>query len=172
MLMLAGASVLLPARGNPAPPALIRSLEVTRPRAPELLLVRAPALVRGGAVDAPPACDAAPLALLRTGCPDAAPSVLPCSAEGLECRYPSDGDCVAHHECVYGLWSPVAVACPSAEQDPLADGAGQVLQGTGPCEEHAPVADAPCAEEGLSCGHLRCAIGDQPQLLAECRCGR
>jgi hypothetical protein len=154
--------------GASAPPtSLIRSVEVVRPGAAELVVIDSPARIEPSAmVEPPPQCeDARPLILRRAGCPETPPNVQPCSEEGLECRYSTASDCVARYECVYGLWSPLDLACPDADQ-------GQLLAGSGRCEEHTPVADAPCADEGVSCGHLPCAIGNVDEVVAECRCGR
>lgn len=151
---------------DPAPTSLIRSIEVVRPVAAELVVVASPLPEPSGAGEPSLECEAArPLGLLRPGCPEAPPRVQPCSAEGLECRYSTAENCVARYECVYGLWSPLELACPDAE-------AGQLLAGSGRCEEHTPVADAPCSDEGVSCGHLPCGLLGVHQVVAECRCGR
>jgi hypothetical protein len=162
----AAIGLLLAAQENPAPPSLIRSVEVVRPGAAELVVIASAPREPSGVVEPPLQCEGArPPPLLRAGCPEAPPSVQPCPGEGLECRYPAAAGCVARYECVYGLWSPLELACPDAEQ-------GQLLAGVGRCEEHTPVADAPCADEGVSCGHLPCGIGNIDQVVAECRCGR
>lgn len=163
--LLFGASAPAP-RESPAPTALIRSVEVVRPGAAERVVIASPPRELSVGVEPPLQCeDARPLTLQRAGCPETAPNVQPCSAEGLECRYSTSSDCVARYECVYGLWSPLELACPDAQQ-------GQLLAGSGRCEEHTPIADAPCADEGVSCGHLPCGIGNVDAVVAECRCGR
>jgi hypothetical protein len=156
-----------PPQQNPPPTSLIRSVEVLRPGTPELVVIASPPSNElPGGVEPPPLCEAArPLLLRRAGCPEAAPNVQPCSGEGLECRYSTSSGCVARYECLYGLWSPLELACPDAQQ-------GQLLAGSGRCEEHTPVADAPCAYEGVSCGHRPCETGDVDEVVAECRCGR
>jgi hypothetical protein len=154
-----------PAQGNPAPAGLIRSVGVLRPSSAQLVAVPAAPLQRLERAEPAPVCDDdEPQSLLRAGCPEAAPGVLPCAAEGLECRYANAEGCVAHYECLYGLWSPRGVSCP--ELDP-----GEAVLGSGQCEERTPVADAPCTDEGLSCEHQPCGLFGA-QLLAECRCGR
>lgn len=146
--------------------SLIRSVEVVRPAAAERVVIASPPREPPLAAEPPLQCEQArPLALLRAGCPAAAPDVQPCSGEGLECRYANAAGCVARYECLYGLWSPLELACPDAAR-------GQLLAGSGSCEENTPVADAPCADEGVSCGHLRCEVGSGYQVAAECRCGR
>ena len=152
-------------QGDPEPPSFIRSIEVTRPGAVELTVIPSPPRERLAAVELPlPVCDEPPRALLRAGCPQAPPEVGPCAEEGLECRYPTAEACVAQYRCLYGLWSPLAVVCPDAER-------GQLLSGSGQCEANTPVADAPCADEGLICVHAPCGYGDA-ETVAECRCGR
>lgn len=154
------------AQQNPAPTSLIRSVEVTRPDTAELVVIASPPQDPSVVGEPPLACEATrPLALQRAGCPAAPPDVQPCSDEGLECRYAGADECVARYECLYGLWSPLELACPDAAP-------GELLAGRGPCEGHTPVADAPCAEEGVSCGHLPCGVGGVHQVVAECRCGR
>lgn len=144
---------------------LITDVELTRPSSVALLAVPSPPVQRIEAAEPAPVCDAAPRALLRAGCPDSAPEVSACGAEGLECRYETDAGCVAHFECVYGLWSPIGVDCPA--EDP-----GRSLTGSGTCEGQTPVADAPCTDEGLSCAHQPCGYAEAEALVAECRCGR
>ncbi len=147
-------------------PSFVRSIEVTRPRAIELTVeVPPPGQLPREQQDPPPACDAPPRALLRAGCPGAPPEVGPCPTEGQECRYPMADSCTAEYECLFGLWSPVGVVCPDGEP-------GRLLSGSGQCEASTPVADAPCADEGVSCGHQPCGIGDFTRVIAECRCGR
>jgi len=154
------------AQQSPATTSLIRSVEVVRPSAAELVVIASPPPEPSLVAEPPLECEEArPPALLRAGCPEAAPNVQPCSDEGLECRYAVAADCVARYECLYGLWSPIELACPDAEQ-------GLLLAGSGRCEENTPVADSPCADEGVSCGHLPCGIGGIHQIVAECRCGR
>jgi hypothetical protein len=156
-----------PARGlrpNPAP-SLITSVAVHRPAPLEVTVIASPPREQLGLAEPPPVCDAAPRTLLRAGCPEGPPELAPCAEEGRECRYPAADECVAHYECLYGFWSAMGVHCPDA--DP-----GEVLAGSGTCEERTPVPDAPCADEGISCGHHPCGIGGLTELVAECRCGR
>lgn len=155
----------LPGRWAPRPP-FIRSIEVTRPSSLELtVLAAAPRQAPVDVEEPPPVCEPPPRALLRAGCPEAPPQVGSCSVEGLECRYATSDACTAEYECLFGSWSPVGVDCPDGEP-------GQLLSGSGQCEANTPVADAPCADEGLSCGHQPCGIGGYTQVIAECRCGR
>ncbi|MEO8180020.1 MAG: hypothetical protein ABI895_14390 [Deltaproteobacteria bacterium] len=154
-----------PARGAPEPSPLIRSIEITRPSAAELRVIASPPRERRQVESALPLCDAPPRTLLRAGCPEAPPEVGPCADEGKDCRYPTADGCVAQYECLYGLWSPLAVTCPDAEP-------GQLLSGSGQCEANTPVADAPCAQEGVFCGHRSCGFRGITAVVAECRCGR
>jgi hypothetical protein len=145
---------------------LIRSIEVTRPSAIELEVIPAPLRERLPPVAAPPPpCDAPPRTLLRAGCPEAPPEVGPYAEEGKDCRYLMAEGCVNQYQCLYGLWSPLEVGCPDAEP-------GQLLAGSGQCEANTPVPDAPCADEGVSCGHRPCSVDGSPEVVAECRCGR
>lgn len=154
----------LPGRG--LRPAFIGSIEVTRPRSVELTVMGVlPGQPPRDVEEPPPVCDAPPQALLRAGCPDAPPAVSPCAEEGRECRYSTPEACTAQYECLYGLWSPLGVVCPDGDR-------GQLLSGAGQCEANTPVPDAPCADEGVSCGHQPCGIGGYTLVVAECRCGR
>lgn len=154
-----------PAQSEPGPTSFVRSIEVTRPDAAELRVISSPPRERWPVASALPVCDAPPRTLPRAGCPEAPPEVGPCAEEGKACGYPTAEGCVAQYECLYGLWSPLDVHCPDAEP-------GQLLSGSGSCEANTPVADAPCAEEGVSCGHRSCGIGGITEVVAECRCGR
>jgi hypothetical protein len=146
---------------------LIQSIEVTRPAPAELTVLAAPGVERERpASEPPPDCDPAPRELLRAGCPATPPVTSACTDEGLECRYANGDGCAELHECVHGWWTHVPADCSQSE-------AGAVLlSGSGPCEDRLPIADTPCAEEGVACGYLPCAIGGGPELEVECRCGR
>src|SRR5262245_24958056 len=80
----------------PSRAALFRAVGVVGPSSAELVVIASPPREPSGGAEPPLPCEEPrPLPLQRTGCPEAAPSVQPCSEEGLECRYATAAGCTA-----------------------------------------------------------------------------
>lgn len=120
----------------------------------------------------PPACEQ-PLgqALTRNACPAEPPAVTPCEVEGLECRYPGDGNTARLHECIYGRWSFVMEEQSGKQAPaPLPNSQGP-LENPASCPASDPLPDALCTG-AAACGYSRCALGGRASMIYNCNCGR
>jgi hypothetical protein len=150
---------------------LIRSVEVVAVSMPERVLLGSSVYQATSSEILLPACEERssnePLPPLREGCPEATPGASACAVEGLGCTYPAGGFCRARFECVYGLWSPLSAECPEGEPWSM-----NPLSGSAECDAQRPVSDVPCESDGLVCGYVPCPLGEAPEFVATCRCGR